>query len=211
MPRPPTPDRRDARTRTCAPVRSWPAHVLAARARSWPAHVLAARARSWPAHVLAARARSRPARVLAVRARSWPARVHAARARSRPARSLAARARSWPARVLVARREDGQAAVEFVALLPCAVALLIALWQFALAGHAAWAASTAARAAARAHAVGHDPRRAARDHLPASLEPGLRLETTATGEVEVAVRIPSVPGLPDLGHARATAHFAPQS
>jgi hypothetical protein len=110
-----------------------------------------------------------------------------------------------------ALRDDGQAAVEFVALLPCALALLVALWQLALAGHAAWAASSAARAAARAHAVGHDARRAARDHLPRSLEPGLRLKTTSAGEVEIAVRIPTLPGVPELGHARATAHFEPQA
>src|SRR5919109_4267323 len=90
---------------------------------------------------------------------------------------------------------DGQAAVELVALLPCAAALLAALWQAALVGHAAWAATAAARAAARAHAVGDDARRAALDHLPSSLEPGLEVETAAGGEVEVEVRIPTLPGL----------------
>jgi hypothetical protein len=100
--------------------------------------------------------------------------------------------------------------VELVAILPFAAALLAALWQLALAGHAAWAASTAARAAARADAVGTDPRRAARDHLPRSLEPGLRVQTQTAGEVRVEVRIPSLPGLPSLGHTRATARFAPE-
>ena len=110
-----------------------------------------------------------------------------------------------------ARAADGQAAVELVALLPVIAALLAALWQLTLAGHAAWAASAAARAAARAHAIGHDPRRAARDHLPGSLERGLRLEAADEGKVELSIRIPTLPGMPDLGRAGATARFAPQS
>jgi hypothetical protein len=110
-----------------------------------------------------------------------------------------------------ARAPDGQAAVELVALLPVIAALLAALWQVVLAGHAAWAASAAARAAARAHAVGSDPRRAARDHLPASLERGLRLDAAEDGKVELTVHIPTLPGMPDLGRASATARFAPQS
>jgi pilus assembly protein CpaE len=106
--------------------------------------------------------------------------------------------------------DGGQATVELVAILPCAAALLAALWQLALAGHATHAASTAARAAARAHAVGADPHRAARDHLPRSLEPGLRVRTLSAGRVRVEVRIPRLPGLPSLGHIDATARFAPQ-
>jgi hypothetical protein len=106
--------------------------------------------------------------------------------------------------------QDGQATVELVALLPCVAALLLALWQLALAGHAAWAATAAARAAARAHAVGADPRRAARDHLPARLERGLEVATTSGGDARIAIRIPTLPGIPSLGRARATAHFEPQ-
>jgi hypothetical protein len=121
-----------------------------------------------------------------------------------------ARGRAGPSGFGV-RAAHGQAAVELVALLPCAVALLAGLWQLVLIGQAAWAASTAARAAARAHAVGHDARRAARDHLPTSLEPDLRVKTADGGEVEVQVRIPTIPGLPSLGHTGSTGHFAPQS
>jgi hypothetical protein len=105
----------------------------------------------------------------------------------------------------------GQATVELVALLPLIAGLLVALWQLALAGHATWAAGAAARAAARAHAVGADPRRAARAHLPQSLEPGLALETSDDGTVELTLRIPTLPGMPDLGRAGATARFEPQS
>ena len=50
--------------------------------------------------------------------------------------------------------QRGQATVELVALLPSLAVLLAALWQAALAGQAVWAVTAAARAAARADAVG---------------------------------------------------------
>jgi hypothetical protein len=107
--------------------------------------------------------------------------------------------------------ERGQATVELVALLPVLAALLAALWQAALAGHAVWAVTTAARAAARADAIGGDARHAARSHLPASLERGLLVTTGSAGEVRVSVRIPALPGLPSPGRANAGARFEPQS
>lgn len=107
--------------------------------------------------------------------------------------------------------DAGQATVEFVALLPLMAVLLGALWQVALVGYAEWAASAAARAAARADAVGSDPTRAARAHLAGSLERGLSVRVLDGGAVRVAVRIPSLPGVPSLGRARATGHFEPQS
>ncbi len=97
-----------------------------------------------------------------------------------------------------------------VALLPLAVVVLAVVWQLAAAGHATWEAAAAARAAARAHALGHDPAAAARAHLPRVLERGLRVHPRADGAVEVAVRVPSVLGVVDLGHASASARFAPQ-
>ena len=109
------------------------------------------------------------------------------------------------------RDQQGQATVELVALLPVLAALIAALWQSVLAGQAVWAVTSAARAAARAHAVGADARVAARHHLPATLEPGLRVTTESGGEVRVSVRIPSLPGLPSPGRARAAAHFEPQA
>ena len=90
--------------------------------------------------------------------------------------------------------EAGQATVELVALLPLMVALLAALWQVALVGYAEWAASAAARA-----------------HLARSLERGLSVRSLDGGAVRVAVRIPTLPGVPSLGRARATGHFEPQS
>jgi len=106
--------------------------------------------------------------------------------------------------------QRGQAAVEFVALLPLAVLVLAVVWQLAVAGHATWEAATAARAAARAHALGHDARAAAQGHLPGPLERGLRVSERDDGGVEVGVRVPSVLGVVDLGHASASARFAPQ-
>ena len=54
--------------------------------------------------------------------------------------------------------QQGQAAVELVAVLPVLVALFFGLWQVALLGHASWSAAAAARAAARAHALGASTR-----------------------------------------------------
>jgi hypothetical protein len=107
--------------------------------------------------------------------------------------------------------QQGQATVELVALLPVIATLLLAVWQAVLAGHAVWAVTAAARAAARAHAVGADPRGSARAHLPPALEPGLRVSTGSDGHVRVSVRIPPLPGLPSPGRAGASAHFEPQS
>jgi hypothetical protein len=53
----------------------------------------------------------------------------------------------------------------------------------------------AARAAARAEAVGHDGAAAARSALPRSLERGLQVERKRSGTVRVRVHVPLlVPG-----------------
>jgi hypothetical protein len=64
------------------------------------------------------------------------------------------------------------------------------VWQLALAGQTAWLTANAARAGARAEAVGHDPAAAARSALPRSLERGLEVERRGAGGVRVSVRIP---------------------
>jgi Flp pilus assembly protein TadG len=107
------------------------------------------------------------------------------------------------------REQRGQAAVELVAVLPFVAAVLCALWQLAVFAHTAWAVSGAARAAARAEAIGLSARGAARAHLPAALERGLRLRTFADGRVQVTVRVPSSFGL-ELGSTSAQAGFTPQ-
>ncbi|MBJ7332619.1 MAG: hypothetical protein JHC95_22175, partial [Solirubrobacteraceae bacterium] len=67
----------------------------------------------------------------------------------------------------------GTATVEFVALLPLIVVLALGAWQALVAGQAAWLSGGAAGAAARAVAVGTDPKAAARGALPRSLRAGL--------------------------------------
>ena len=107
-------------------------------------------------------------------------------------------------------REDGQAAAELVAILPLAALLLAGAWQLVVAGHAACAAGGAARAGARAAAIGDDAERAARHALSAGLRRDLRVREPERGTVTVTVRIPPVLGLQVLGHASATARFRPQ-
>jgi hypothetical protein len=112
--------------------------------------------------------------------------------------------------MLAWRRTEGQAAAELVALLPLAALLLAGAWQLVVAGHASWSAGAAARAAARASAIGRDAGAAARGELPARFRQGLRVRDRGPGTVEVTLRIPPVLGLPVLGHTTATAHFRPQ-
>jgi hypothetical protein len=112
--------------------------------------------------------------------------------------------------VTVRRGQSGQAAVELVAVLPVLAALLAGLWQVALLGHTSWSAAVAARAAARASALGLDARAAARAHLPARLDRGLRVRESDGGEVTVTVRVPSVVGGVGVGHASASAAFVAQ-
>jgi hypothetical protein len=106
--------------------------------------------------------------------------------------------------------DEGQAAVELVALLPLVALVLALAWQAVLAGHAVWAATAAARAAARAAALGRDPTGAARAHLPASLERGLRVTRPDADAVELSLRIPRVIPAVSLGRVTATGHFRPQ-
>jgi len=93
-------------------------------------------------------------------------------------------------RSLHLRAEDGQASVELVAVLPAVLLIGAVLWQLAITGHTAWMCAHAARAAARAEAVGRDGRAAARSVLPEALERGLRVQRRDGGGVRVSVRIP---------------------
>jgi hypothetical protein len=86
--------------------------------------------------------------------------------------------------------ERGQASIELVAVLPCVLLAAAVVWQLVLVGHTAWLTAQAARAGARADAVGRDPASAARSALPRSLERGLEVERLRAGGVRVSVRIP---------------------
>lgn len=88
------------------------------------------------------------------------------------------------------RDQRGQASVELVAALPFVLLVGALAWQLALTGYAAWMSAHAARAGARADAVGRDVRTAARTALPAALRPGLRVERLRAGGVRVRVRVP---------------------
>jgi hypothetical protein len=117
-----------------------------------------------------------------------------------------------PAPALTATRGDrGQATVELAALLPLIAVGLLACWQLVLVAHTAWSAHAAARAAARAHAVGADELRAARASLPSDLDRRVRIgDPDDDDRLPVHIRIPSVlPGV-RLGALTASAGFAPQ-
>lgn len=106
--------------------------------------------------------------------------------------------------------DSGQASVEFVLLLPLVAVAFLGSMQAVLFAHAAWAAGQAAEAAARAGAVGADPRTAARSALPTHLERHLRLQDAGDGTAEVRVAVPRLVPALDLGHVAGRARFEPQ-
>jgi hypothetical protein len=109
------------------------------------------------------------------------------------------------------RSESGQATVELVALFPLLTLLGLVLWQAAVAGQAVWLAGSAARAAARAQAVGSRPLDAARSVLPARLERGLAVRASpAQGSVAVSLGVPLITGHGRLLTIGSRARFAAQ-
>ena len=111
------------------------------------------------------------------------------------------------------RGEQGQATVELVALLPLMAVLAALLWQAVVAGQAVWLAGSAARAAARASAIGSDASAAARRVLPDRLERGLVVRTASSGGdgVQVAIAIPAIVGAGRLTTVSARARLQDQS
>jgi hypothetical protein len=108
------------------------------------------------------------------------------------------------------REERGQAAVELVALLPLVGLLVALLWQALLAGETVWLSGGAARAAARAAAVGADPLAAARALLPARLEHGLRIRREDDGAIALTLRVPAAVGGGTIAPVTAYARFEAQ-
>ena len=108
------------------------------------------------------------------------------------------------------RADDGQATVELVALLPLLGLVVALVWQVTLAGAAVWLSGGAARAAARAVALGADPLRAARTALPRRFERGLRVRREPDGGVALVVRIPAALGGGTVGAVTTRARFAEQ-
>ncbi|HEY1540255.1 MAG TPA: hypothetical protein VGF63_12710 [Solirubrobacteraceae bacterium] len=108
--------------------------------------------------------------------------------------------------------EVGQATVELVALLPLLAVFVALLWQAVVAGQAVWFAGTAARAAARASAIGADAGAAARRVLPDGLERGLEVKRVDGDDgVRVAISIPTVIGSLHLGTVSARARLQDQT
>lgn len=107
------------------------------------------------------------------------------------------------------RGEGGQVAIALVAVVPAFVLIALALAQYALAGHAAVSAATAARAAARASYAGTDPKDAARAALPPSLGEDARVSVDEEG-AEVEVLAPeALPMLPAI-EVRGAAQLGPE-
>jgi pilus assembly protein CpaE len=90
------------------------------------------------------------------------------------------------------RCERGQAAVEFVAVLPFVLLAGVVAWQLVLVGHVAWDVAGAARSGARAAVVGRNPGAAARSALPPPLRSGTRVASGVGGIVRVSVPVPLI-------------------
>jgi pilus assembly protein CpaE len=90
------------------------------------------------------------------------------------------------------RCERGQAAVEFVAVLPFVLLAGLVAWQLVLVGHVAWDAAGAARSGARAALVGQSATSAARSALPPPLRDGTSVVTPPGGGVRVSVPVPLI-------------------
>lgn len=133
--------------------------------------------------------------------------------RTQPQPGFDRRASTAPRRCSRERRgERGQATVELVALLPLVAVLAGLLWQAVVAGQAIWLAGSAARAAARATAIGADAGAAARRVLPARLQRGLVIDRDGTdGGVRVAIAIPAVVGATRLATVSARARLQDQT
>jgi hypothetical protein len=107
--------------------------------------------------------------------------------------------------------EAGQASVELVALLPALVLVAALAWQALLTAESWWRAGTAARAAARAQALGGDPLHAARSALPGSFAAGVAVVGKPGGDgIGVRVRVPSVLAGVRVGSVTVKARMEPQ-
>lgn len=116
----------------------------------------------------------------------------------------------WIARPARAAEDSGQASVELLALLPALGATIALAWQALVAGESWWLATVAAREAARAEALGHDPSRAALAALPALFDERARTRVARDGTATVRVAIPALLGGLRLGTATGRARMEPQ-
>jgi hypothetical protein len=94
-------------------------------------------------------------------------------------------------------REKGTASIELIAVVPFLLLAVLVAAQIGVVGQALWSAGVAARAGARAAAVGGDATAAARRALPPSLRPGAEVDDA--GAVSVRVGVPRLlPAMPRL-------------
>lgn len=106
-----------------------------------------------------------------------------------------------------AHGEEGTASVELVAVVPFLLLAVLAAAQIALAGQALWSASVAARAGARAAAVGRDATAAARSALPPVMRREMKVDEE--GDVSVRVEVPRlIPSMP-TAHVSAASGLEP--
>lgn len=108
------------------------------------------------------------------------------------------------------RHTAGQASVELVATLPLVALVCGVLWQAAVAGQAVWLSGTAARAAARAGALGEDAQAAARSALPGGLARRATAHAAAGGAVTVRIHVPIVLGTGAIATVSSTASLPSQ-
>lgn len=88
-------------------------------------------------------------------------------------------------------------------MIPILIVVLALVGQLAVAGYALWSAAGAARAGARAVAVGGDAKRAARSALPGWLDDGVEIDDS--GPVVVRVRAPAlIPGVAPISLGAST-------
>ena len=106
--------------------------------------------------------------------------------------------------------DSGQASVELVAVIPLIVLLVVGVWQAAIAVRSVVLAEVDARNAARADAVGADPRSAAVRSIPSGFGSALSLRRERTGAIRARVAVPVVMGAGASVHVEAAAAFPGQ-
>ncbi len=108
--------------------------------------------------------------------------------------------------------ERGQASVELVAVLPLLALVAAFAWQAVVAGQGVWLAGTAARAGARAQALGQDAAAGARAALPPAYRGRIRVRASPDGRVAVRLAIPltAAGGGRTLTTVAREARFVPQ-
>lgn len=97
--------------------------------------------------------------------------------------------------------QKGQAAVEFLTVLPLLIVALLVAWQFVVTGHCWWLTTEAARQAAREASVAQASqsvtplvraRRTVASVLPATWDAARVVSLPAPGLVKVSLRVPLV-------------------